>query len=42
MKAPPRQLPDDEAHEAVEEFIRKNARARRPRAAKPARAASPR
>jgi myo-inositol-1-phosphate synthase len=42
MKAPPRQLPDDEAHEAMEEFIRKNARARRPRAAKPARAASPR
>jgi len=28
MKAPPRQLPDDEAHDAVEEFIRRNARTR--------------
>jgi hypothetical protein len=42
MKAPPRQLPDDEAHEAVEEFIRRNARAPGPRAAKPARVASAR
>jgi myo-inositol-1-phosphate synthase len=28
MKSPPRQLPDDEAHEAVEDFIRQNARKR--------------
>jgi myo-inositol-1-phosphate synthase len=34
MKAPPRQLPDDEAHEAVEEFIRKNARTSKARARK--------
>jgi myo-inositol-1-phosphate synthase len=28
MKSPPRQLPDDEAHEAVEAFIREHARAK--------------
>jgi hypothetical protein len=28
MKSPPRQLPDDEAYDAVEEFIRANARQR--------------
>jgi hypothetical protein len=33
MKSPPKQIVDDEAHEAVEQFIRDNAR-------KPAKAAA--
>jgi myo-inositol-1-phosphate synthase len=34
MKSPPRQIPDDEAHDAVERFIEQNARARTRAAAK--------
>jgi len=35
MKSPPKQIPDDEAHDLVEQFIKKNARTKTKAAAKP-------